>query len=649
MADTSGTTAGSTPEEDPLIKALPPATDYLTYLTVLEYQLTPARLPILHKLLQDETLTANIGWDLVKLLLPMLPQSLECLQDVARLGNPREVILRVSDALMNLQAVDEEDDEQSSEDEEEIEETRKETPLHVLQFSALLSMLSVLHSRIKTKYPSRFVASSLHATLEAYTSFPTEDTTASFLEFLRSLSPKKRPTLPPRSKSDRHVATSTAPGGPSAPDPEAENPADLEISQPEEQALIRKFVQFGLVEALKVYILHCTDRTPPGMQWTLRLQEKFASTSMPDAINVSRTFAEVSYLKQRDITVGKFLALSRDVGPDSKELLQIILKPTDEHPPPWDFENTARSAEEIPLERHGCLLLLAARHAYSVLRDTEREKKTDIAIFPDLSAIMSNFVQQPGQSPLDTVENEPIALIDSLLSLATVAHSKLLQPTPPDECQFKQLIDGLSACTSASAFQQIGRVERVTSNIFHAAPNATMRFNVIRSILAEEGHHARESALRWLKGELISATVNLAEVADNPFTDASSFGALFTHIYSHATSSLENFTRAPRPLDLLLFVQRSAPFHLAALNLYFFLLKSEALRKRLELETRFNAEFRAKYLDPLVEFSRKVCEDQDIARVIGDEDLGENALAMARGAAAVIRHIADEIKQLMDE
>lgn len=93
-------------DDNPLIQALPPATDYLTYLTLLEYQLTPACLPTLHQLLQDETLTTNIGWDLVQLLLPMLPHSSECLQDVARLGNPREVILRVSDALMQLQPDD---------------------------------------------------------------------------------------------------------------------------------------------------------------------------------------------------------------------------------------------------------------------------------------------------------------------------------------------------------------------------------------------------------------------------------------------------------------------------------------------------------------------------------------------------------------
>ena len=60
------------------------------------------RLPLFHSLLQDESLASNIGWDLAHMVLPMLPQSRECLNDVARLGNPREVILGVCDALMNL-------------------------------------------------------------------------------------------------------------------------------------------------------------------------------------------------------------------------------------------------------------------------------------------------------------------------------------------------------------------------------------------------------------------------------------------------------------------------------------------------------------------------------------------------------------------
>lgn len=60
-------------ELDP-VKAIrdsrPPATDYMTYLTILESHLSAKVLPELEIILQDEELTQNIGWDLVHLLLP---------------------------------------------------------------------------------------------------------------------------------------------------------------------------------------------------------------------------------------------------------------------------------------------------------------------------------------------------------------------------------------------------------------------------------------------------------------------------------------------------------------------------------------------------------------------------------------------------
>src|SRR5947209_6613088 len=94
--------------ESPLIAALPPQTDYITYLTILEYQLTPTNLPTLTGLLtnDDGTLAQEIGWDLLKLVLPLSEEVPEeagrCLGVVARRGNPREVVVRVAEELEKL-------------------------------------------------------------------------------------------------------------------------------------------------------------------------------------------------------------------------------------------------------------------------------------------------------------------------------------------------------------------------------------------------------------------------------------------------------------------------------------------------------------------------------------------------------------------
>jgi hypothetical protein len=307
-------------EEDPLIKALPPATDYLTYLTLLEYQLTPARLPTLHKLLQDETLTTNIGWDLVQLLLPMLPQSLECLQDVARLGNPREVILRVSDALMRLQPDEDDSNAQTPPGDFDTPGTQSKSitgdndssegtttpPRYVMQFNSLVAMLSILHSRIQTKSPSRFLATSLQAVLEAYTAMPTSETTIALLEFLRDVSPTKRPAPPPRSASESGVLRVSAA---SAPDPEAEvqSPSPTPKSN-DETALVKRFLQFGLIELLKSYLLSLAGPMDPGMSWAIRLHEKLhPETRLPGKASQTDVYTDNNYLKDRDMILAKMI------------------------------------------------------------------------------------------------------------------------------------------------------------------------------------------------------------------------------------------------------------------------------------------------------------------------------------------------------
>jgi Uncharacterised protein family, YAP/Alf4/glomulin len=57
---------------DPLYELRPPNADMVTYLTYIEENLTKDRLPVLHEVLQDADLTEEIGWDLVKILLPMV-------------------------------------------------------------------------------------------------------------------------------------------------------------------------------------------------------------------------------------------------------------------------------------------------------------------------------------------------------------------------------------------------------------------------------------------------------------------------------------------------------------------------------------------------------------------------------------------------
>ncbi|KAJ5849815.1 hypothetical protein N7455_009671 [Penicillium solitum] len=559
--------------EDPLIQALPPATDYLTYLTLLEYQLTPERLPLLHALLQDEKLTTNIGWDLVKLLLPMLPASTECLQDVARLGNPREVILRVSESLMQLQP-----------DEDEDERPDQGLPLHVLQFNCLLGMLSVLHTRIQTKAPSRFIATSLQAALEAYTTMVTNETTLAFLEFFREVSPSKRPAPPPRAASESSVLRVAAA---SAPDPEAEV-SSPSPSADNETLLVRKFIQFGLLELLKSYLLSFSSPMDPGMSWTIRMQEHLhPDLRLPVAQSQTEAYGSTKELKERDMIMGKLMALSRDVGIDNEELLSIISGSPTDQTAQLDFDDPPTNPNQIPLERHGSLLLLAARAAGTTLFGSGQPPRR-VSVFPELARIFNNFVG--GQTSLDEVAfGQPHALLDSLLALTVYSLQRPIE-APSSDTEFKDFVVILTACT---ARQSHGIVRQIPAAIVQSHPSPETRFKLIHKIL-EDDHlaSARDSAIAWLKEELLPSPTQSSE---NIFQDPLYFWALFPALFKPVTA-------ASSASDLVaswsrLTQTQGPPLH-SALNLYYLLLSSPSLRERLQLEKTVKF-FRGHVLDPL--------------------------------------------------
>ncbi|KAG0158287.1 hypothetical protein PDIDSM_5800 [Penicillium digitatum] len=570
--------------EDPLIQALPPATDYLTYLTLLEYQLTPERLPLLHTLLQDEKLTTNIGWDLVKLLLPMLPASTECLQDVARLGNPREVILRVSESLMQLQPDDENEDEKADQG----------LPLHILQFNCLLGMLSVLHTRIRTKVPSRFIATSLQAALEAYTTMSTNETTLAFLEFFREVSPSKRPAPPPRAASESSVLRVAAA---SAPDPEAEVSSHSPSTE-NESLLVRKFIQFGLLELLKSYLLSFSGPMDPGMSWTIRMQEHLhPDLRLPAAQSQTQAYGSTKELKERDMIMGKLMALSRDVGIDNEELLSIASRSPTDQAAQLDFDDPPTNPDQIPLERHGSLLLLAARAAGTTLFASGQPPR-QVSIFPELAQIFNNFVG--GHTNLDEVAfGQPHALLDSLLALTVYASQHPIE-TPSSDIEFKDFVFILTACT---ARQTHGIVRQIPAAIVQSHPSPEMRFKLIHKVLEDDRlASARDSVIAWLRHELLRSPT---QSCDNIFQDPLYFWALFPALFKSVTA-------ANSASDLVaswsrLTQTQGPPLH-SALNLYYLLLSSPSLRDRLHLEKTFKF-FRGHVLNPLRQVFRRFEDD----------------------------------------
>ncbi|PLB40573.1 uncharacterized protein BDW47DRAFT_89046 [Aspergillus candidus] len=648
-------------EEDPLIKTLPPATDYLTYLTVLEYQLTPARLPTLHKLLQDETLTTNIGWDLVQLLLPMLPRSLECLHDIARLGNPREVILRVSDALMKLEPDDEEEEEE--EEIAEVKESKGPAPVagdaqsgdvavesddeakplarHIVQFNTLLGMLSVLHGRIRTKSPSRFLATSIQAVLEAYTTMPTNETTLALLEFFREVSPSKRPAPPPRAASESSLLRVAQA---SAPDPEAEEHSHIPASINDESVLVKRFLQFGLVELLKSYLLSFSGPADPGMSWAIRLQEKLHPEKrirIPNKASPTDQYTNDQALRERDMIMAKITALSRDFGIDDQQLLDIVAGPPEAQPPPLDFDEPPRTADQIPLERHGSLLLLAARAAMAELFSSGQI--TPIPVFPDLARIFSNFISQKS-TPDEVAFGHPQPLLDSLLTLTVFSMERSLGEVKSEK-EFGEFVLTLTACTSRQSY---GSIRDIPGAVVHSHPSELVRFKLIRQVLEQERLRTlRDSAIGWLKNEILSAAN--AESKSSVFLNPHYFSVLFPSLFNASALALNVSTDiVPSWID---FSQTLAPWIHSALSLYYLLISSPTLRTALQLEKTY-VFFRRRFLEPL----KSVCHafEADLVANGGDgrieaavgEDMCEAGMARSVG---LVGHALDQVEDAVGD
>jgi hypothetical protein len=314
-------TAMANGEENPLIKALPPATDYITYLTIVDYNLTKEQLPLLHEILQDTALTSNIGWDLVQILLPLLPESEECLQDVAKLGNPREVILKVTELLESVgkeEAEEAEEDDEFEEKEEDLNDDGQDVPqaesllLSVPQFRTLLRMISVLHPRIKTKQPSRFLATSIEAILPAYARLGHSPlATEALLSLMDSLSRASRSQLPPRSREPTVPLSSTEE---SAPDPEATSSP----TTPEDDALQSSLLRSFLTHVMEIHV----NSLPPvaessGLAWSWRLYETLHPEKIvPFRKSVVSQFRENSDLRERDGTIRQLLVSSPGLSGD---------------------------------------------------------------------------------------------------------------------------------------------------------------------------------------------------------------------------------------------------------------------------------------------------------------------------------------------
>lgn len=668
---------------DPITAALPPNSDYITYLTILEYQLTPERLPVLtnHLAKDDGTLAKEIGWDLVKLILPLLnaapKDAAKCLEVVARRGNPREVVIRVAEALETLGADDDKTESEINQDlgtDEPPTFTGEAQRIHLgemklqgmplsstrrqnsddlpeagqqqdasatsdsseLQFSTLLSMLGLLHSRIKTQYPSRFLATSLPAALGAYRRIQiTSETTTVFVALLGKMSGKQRPTLPPRSStaSATHMQYVQAPGTAVCaplPDPEGHSEVNAKAPSDLEMSIVRRLLQAVLLEVLEEYLL----ADPNTIEWSTRLLEKQSpNKAIPDRKSRSKSWQDDESLRSKDTMMNIFLRLAKDLRlnleavfrgtnlplvreQDAEDVAkdQGVGKEEDEEPSEFPT-----SPSHIPYSHLGALFLFLASRVPAVVYSDEKIAPFEITM-PDLHHFVNQFVvPTPTLNPdlliPSAAHNQPSA-IDALLSLLLLAIPTQKPTVTTSEstadADHKSLISILS-CLSAEHPDPSFRTSahHLATTVLHNHPSSAFRLAVIRSTITDCGpfENLKEVAINWLKEEILltfltpkstSSSISSGAETQQPtssgdennifasltlFSDDETLSSLLfptTIITSQPTPSSSDEQPAPRnPTTLTL--------PIASLNLLFLLLTNPILKPRYQLAAKITS------------------------------------------------------------
>lgn len=334
-----------------------------------------------------------------------------------------------------------------------------------------------------------------------------------------------------------------------------------------------------------------------------------------------------------------------------------MLRPSSEQLPPLDFDELPQTAEAIPFERHGALVLLAARASTRAISprpdpSAATEKPQPIRILPDLAVIFSNFSDEfedtdaPGQQGI---------LVDSLLSLLLISmagDNPVTSPSEREEIQQPvptQFLRHITMCIHAPLYRDRSIMKGVSYLAFKTLITTDAeRFEFLRNLFQQThdvseafSFFMQENALDWLKQEIIDADIP-------PATLKTTIAAIY---------SRENVPPQLLGLPLLPARERGGDWMLAlrlgavqtclvALNLYVFLIRSRKLNEKVDIRTAVHEEVAKNYLEPLKHSMEVICHGG------GDDDDDEKSGApeqVGQGAAELALYLIGEIEAWADE
>ncbi|KAG5973695.1 hypothetical protein E4U58_004532 [Claviceps cyperi] len=596
-----------------LIDSRPPVTDKFTYLTIIDESLSPDILPTLHDILQDVTLTSDIGWDLVEMLISV-PGSEGCLESIARLGNPREVILKV---LHVMEATS------GAEGGEGGSGTNK-------PFVTLCGMLGILHKRLQVKVPSRFLHTTLDTVYRCYD--PTHaESTAAIISLLQSVSAQKRPPLPTRQSStilETPMHNTASDAAESAPDPEADM-SDKPNAEDSEMAnhLLQSFITC-VFEAF----VNAND-----LEWASRMLEyTYPQRIVPGKKTMMQAFNEESDLRAKDALAGQLAAVAGDLGFTNMtypELQSMLEAPITRDPLSIDFDPS--KINDIKLSNGGLLCLVAYWVFAADIFDAHQPRPV-MYMFPHHHGLLRHFIGQDSQSEVAIHPGTMEALVVLAVWLDgqnRIAAGGSRSPDAKDNYMpYHHLI------TLISVFHPNVRVRNastvVAGTILHSNPDEDDRLSILEDLLENCMFSSLQAcAVSWLREEIIAAHKDAPPPSltpssssapppspknDSRFRSPDCFEAIQYTLFPSLT-----YLQDADVDTLLEFWAEGSPFHLQVANFALFLFSSPTYSCLAPAGMAAAIEHR--YVQPLVQVATRILdalEEGSVGQLTGGEHRG---------------------------
>ena len=395
----------------------------------------------------------------------------DCLFLAAEKGNPREVYLKLLQALTSLSftphtGTDSPADDTEDNDDLEAElqtpsvitHSRAETRANAYRkLQIIIKLLAIVYSRIKTTFPSRFLSQTLPALLNTFTravevldKTEVENTISCLLAFMNSvqppstrkkrrmtghpLGPDGRPTLPPRTITvDSIAGADISKLSIHADETEEAKEKRLEKEDREktEEELQIRLLQSFLSYLIEVYILRCPSEDPLSQKENDAAQaDRGINLHLSSRLLKSNKFvvggviaAEVSKSTAAPSSSvwQEMLDMAYQLNLTTTELQELCCAPASSEMELEDLEEPItpvgglgpmpKFVEDIPLSKIGSLILLASR-----IFEKESITSQKIRIFPEHRNICHKYLTKGGGSG-------DIGVLDAVLFLGTWALS----------------------------------------------------------------------------------------------------------------------------------------------------------------------------------------------------------------------------------